>query len=147
MIIKEIELSEDIINVLITLSEEWEKENSCYGYRKNTIDDIEGNRVFVAEENDEIIGYLFGHKDITKEDTTIYKNNEDFFEIEELYVRKDYRSQGIGSKLFKYVEEELKDDIQLIMLSTATKNYKAILHFYIEELGMEFWSARLFKRI
>ena len=34
-----------------------------------------------------------------------------------------------------------------MILSTATKNWQAIFHFYLDELGMEFWSARLFKRI
>jgi hypothetical protein len=34
-----------------------------------------------------------------------------------------------------------------MMLTTATKNFRAILHFYIDELGMDFWSARLFKKI
>jgi hypothetical protein len=33
------------------------------------------------------------------------------------------------------------------MLSTATKNWKAIFHFYLDELGMKFWSARLFKKV
>jgi len=37
--------------------------------------------------------------------------------------------------------------MEFIMLSTATKNYKSILHFYIDELGMDFWNARLFKKI
>jgi hypothetical protein len=37
--------------------------------------------------------------------------------------------------------------VQFIVLSTASKNSKAILHFYLDELGMQFWSARLFKRI
>ena len=35
----------------------------------------------------------------------------------------------------------------MIMLIAAAKNYRAILHFYIDELGMDFWSARLFKKI
>ena len=30
---------------------------------------------------------------------------------------------------------------------TATKNFRAILRFYIDELGMAFWSARLYKKI
>ena len=34
-----------------------------------------------------------------------------------------------------------------IFLSAATKAYKRTLHFYIDELGMEFWSARLFKKL
>ncbi len=35
----------------------------------------------------------------------------------------------------------------MIFLSTAVKNYKSILHFYIDELGMEFWTARLYKKV
>lgn len=34
MLIKEIELSESVAAELIALSEDWEQENSCYGYRK-----------------------------------------------------------------------------------------------------------------
>ena len=37
--------------------------------------------------------------------------------------------------------------IDYIMLSTATKDYRRILHFYIDELGMDFWYARLFRKI
>ena len=66
----------------------------------------------------------------------------------ELYVKPELRSKGIGKKLFLYMEEVMKrEKVELILLSTATKNYKAILHFYLDELGMEFWNARLFKRI
>lgn len=36
---------------------------------------------------------------------------------------------------------------QTLLRLSATRNWKAILHFYIEELGMEFWNARLFKKI
>ena len=58
------------------------------------------------------------------------------------------RCSGIGKALFRYAEQQIKKTgIEFIMLSTATKNYKSILHFYIEELGMDFWSARLFRKI
>ena len=36
---------------------------------------------------------------------------------------------------------------EYMVLSTATKNWKAIFHFYLDELDMTFWSARLFKKI
>jgi hypothetical protein len=49
--------------------------------------------------------------------------------------------------LFKYVEQEVKNEAEYMVLSTATKNWKAIFHFYIDELDMQFWSARLFKKI
>ena len=71
-----------------------------------------------------------------------------YFEIEELYVVPSHRSEGIGRSLFHFAEQAVKTTgIEFIMLSTATKNYKSILHFYIDELGMDFWSARLFKKL
>ncbi len=69
------------------------------------------------------------------------------FEVEELYVKPAYRSQGVGSALFRYAEEAVHGEAEFVTLGTATKNFQAILHFYINELGMEFWSARLFKKL
>ena len=51
MVIHEVELTEEIMKELIRLSEIWEKEDSCYGYKANGSDDIEGNRVFLAERS------------------------------------------------------------------------------------------------
>ena len=71
-----------------------------------------------------------------------------YFEIEELYVVTAHRSKGIGRRLFALAEETARQDgLPYLMLSTATKNARAILHFYLDELGMEFWSARLFKSL
>ena len=137
----------DVLDELIKMSIDWQNENSCYGYRANEIKDIEGNRIFIAKDNTEIIAYLFGHKVISNNMTSIMENDVPYFEIEELYVKPEYRNRGVGSKLFDYVSELLKKEVDYILLSTATKNWKAILHFYIEELGMTFWNARLFKKI
>lgn len=148
MILKEVELTKEILAELIACSESWEQENSCHGYRKNAEEDIKGNRIFLALEDDKLVGYLFGYMDKGEKKNSIYEKDESFFEVEELYVKPELRSKGIGKQLFLYVEEVLKQEkVELILLSTATKNYKAILHFYLDELGMEFWNARLFKRI
>ena len=69
------------------------------------------------------------------------------FEVEELYVVPDRRSQGIGAGLFRYAEEAVKPDAEYMVLSTATRNWRAVFHFYLDELDMSFWSARLFKKI
>ena len=69
------------------------------------------------------------------------------FEVEELYVVPALRSQGIGKALFQYAAEAVRAEADYIVLSTATKNWRAIFHFYLDELGMEFWSARLIKKI
>lgn len=145
--VQEIPLTPEVLETLIRLSEDWEAENSCYGYRKNTSADIEGNRIFVAEDQDGVVGYLFGHVETAEKASSIMLDGTPFFEIEELYVQPERRSKGIGRKLIEYVEEAVSSDAKYILLSTATKNWKAIFHFYLDETGMEFWSARLFKRI
>lgn len=147
MIIKERELTPELLEVLIGLSEDWEAEGSCHGYRKNDRSDIEGNRIFTAESQDGIIGYLLGHAEKAKSTTSIMPEGTPYFEVEELYVRPEHRSQGIGGRLFTFAEQAAAPDAEFVMLSTASKNWKAIFHFYLDELGMEFWSARLFKRI
>lgn len=145
--IREAALTPETVTALIRLSEDWEAEGSCYGYRKNTPADIEGNRIFLAEDGAEIVGYLFGHKAASERASSIMPEGTPFFEVEELYVKPEYRRFGLGRRLFVFAEQAVSKDAEFIMLSTATKNWKAILHFYLEELDMKFWSARLFKML
>lgn len=148
MIICEAKQNDELLTKLIAMSSDWEAENSTYGYRKNDRSDIEGNRIFLAEQDGEILGYLFGHKETSERASSIMTDGTPYFEIEELYVVPSRRSEGVGRALFRNAEQTVKTEgVELIMLSAATKNYKSILHFYIDELGMDFWSARLFKRI
>lgn len=139
--------TEDVTNTLIMLSKDWEAENSCYGYRANDRTDIEGNRIFIAEENGIVIGYLFGKVCEAGNMRSIMPEKTPFFEVEELYVVPSHRSRGIGKELFSYAEKQVKDTAEYIVLSTAVKNWKAIFHFYLDELEMNFWSARLYKKL
>ena len=147
MIIHEVESDETILAQLIRFSEDWAAENSCFGYRANERSDIEGNRIFVAEDDGAVVGYLFGRSSKSAQMQSVMPEGTPVFEVEELYVVPERRSRGIGEKLFRYAEEALSTEVEYIVLSTATKNWRAIFHFYIEELDMTFWSARLFKKI
>ena len=51
MKIRESMLDDRTVETLVNLSVDWEAENSCHGYRRNGREDLEGNRVFLAEEN------------------------------------------------------------------------------------------------
>lgn len=147
MTIREAILDEKTLAVLIRLSEDWAAENSCYGYRPNEKSDIEGNRIFLAEDDGRAVGYLFGKVYPSKQMQSVMPEGTPYFEVEELYVVPERRSRGIGMKLFRYAEEAVKTEAEYMVLSTATKNWKAIFHFYLDELDMTFWSARLFKKI
>ncbi len=141
-------LTEDVLESLIAMSAEWEKENNCRGYAKNGREDIEGNRIFLACQKGRSIGYLFGKKASAQASNSIMPVGTEYFEVKELYVKKEFRSQGVGGQLFALAENAAKaEGLSFLLLSTATKNYKAILHFYIDEVGMNFWSARLFKKL
>lgn len=145
--ITEVELSEDILELLIAFSENWAAENSCWGYRPNTRSDILGNRIFLATEDNQPVGYLFGKTMHSTNMKSIMAEGTPYFEVEELYVKPEYRSHGIGKALFDYTVNAVRSEAEYMVLSTATKNWKAVFHFYIDEIGMDFWSARLFKRI
>lgn len=148
----------DVINIrlanendklqVVELSKEWESENSTYGFRSDELEYINENRCFVAQINDKVIGYLFGKVFESKQMKSVMSEGTPYFELEELYVTPKYRSMGVGSMLYDYLENILKDEkITQMVLSTATKDYESILNFYIKRKGMSFWSARLFKEI
>ena len=141
------EAKQSDIKRLLELSLMWEKEESCYGYRANTEDGFQDCYILAAYD-DELIAYIFGKEEIQEKQTSVIDKNMHYFEIEELYVHPSYRSRGIGKQLMESLQKELKKKgLKMMALSTATKNWKAIMHFYIDEIDMNFWSARLYKRL
>ena len=136
---------EETVKQLIELSYIWEKEDITWGLHHNTKDDLQ-EVCYIAIENNKIIGHTFGKYGINDTHESFAKKGDKFFDIYELYVLPEYRNQGIGRKLFELIENEVKDNADFVVLDTATKDYQRILHFYLEELGMDFHSAFLFKR-
>lgn len=146
MEIRKIDENDILIDTLIKLSVDWENEHNTEGYISNSKDTFRNTEIYVALIDDEVIGYLYGYFRKSPVSNSVQKINDRIFEIEELYIVPKYRNIGYGKKLYKYIEEDIKDKVDLILLSTATKDYKRILHFYIDELDMTFWNARLYKR-
>ncbi len=144
--IEKAELNSKMAEVLIKLSSDWENEDSCYGYRANGIGDIEGNDIFIIRKSGKAAGYLLCHKYKQEKLSPTVPMNSACLEVEELYIVPSERSKGLGKQLLEHAIAYYPD-IYYVTLSTATKNYKAILHFYIDEIGFTFWNARLFKKV
>lgn len=128
------------------LSQNWEDENITYGMVASEIEDLRKIEIWLCEIDREIVGYISG--DICdSSNLAVLPRNEKYFEVDELYVASKYRSKGIGAKLYRYVENEMKKkDVRYVMLQTATKNQEKALIFY-KNLGFDIWTTTLFKEI
>ena len=102
--VKEEEMTDEVLEALLSLSELWEREDSCHGYRKNERSDIEGNRIFLARDKGVIMGYLFGHIEKAKNSSSVIAEDTPYFEVEELFVKPSYRDCKVGHRLFKTME-------------------------------------------
>lgn len=140
-----VKLDEEIAKQLIELSKIWVDEGCSYGMAENTIKDIH-EPLLVAYDNERIVGYIFGHSYIEEKKKSYIEMGTKCFEIDELFVLKEYRSRGVGKTVFKLFEEKILKDYEHYTLATSTKDYKKILNFYVGELGMDFYSAFLIKK-
>ncbi len=144
--IQKVSLTKEIEAELIAMSAKWEQEDSCYGYRTNTAEELKGQDVFIATVDGKTVGYLLCHICTQEKESCTVPHGSRCLEIEELYVLPEYRSQGLGEALYQGAADSYGPEVEYVTLTTATKNYKAILHFYIDKLDMTFWSARLFQK-
>ena len=138
--------SGDTVLQLIELSRLWVEEDCSYGMVVNEESDL-SEPLVVALDGGRIVGYCFGHYYNQEKKISSVPIGTKCFSIDELYVLKAYRGQGIGKNLFSQLENAVSENCRYLTLSTSTKNYKGILKLYIEELGMCFHSAFLFKNL
>ena len=96
MFVHEVLLNEEVLEQLVRFSEDWAAEGSCYGYRPNDKTDIEGNRIFFAEDGSTVTGYLFGRICRSEQMKSIMPEGTPYFEVEELYVVPEMRSRASG---------------------------------------------------
>lgn len=78
------------------------------------------NRIYIAEDNDEFVGWLRYN---------LFWDNTPFMNM--LYVMDEYRGCGVGRQLVEYWANEMKSlDYETVMTSTASDEYAQ--HFYMK---------------
>ncbi len=140
-------LNEKVKEDLLAMSNRWETEGITFGYRANSVETLKNEDIFLANLGGQTVGYLLCHRYVQEEYSAAIPRGMGCLEIEDLYILPEYRSRGIGQALYQFAVDSYGETVDYVTLSTATKDYRSILHFYIEELGMTFWSARLFKEV
>lgn len=86
------------------------------------------SKVLVYEKSDKVVGFI------------IATDLKETCDILSLVVDPDYRNQMIASNLLDYLISELDENLKLITLEVASKNYPA-LNLY-EKFGFEIVNVR-----
>ena len=94
----------------------------------------DNNPIYVARENNEVLGYAFCELREVPFSTTMVPHKSLF--IDDLCVDKNIRSKGVGKALFDYVKQEAKKmDCYEVTLNVWEGNDSAIA-FY-KKMGMQ----------
>ena len=138
---------DDFDNVAL-LSKQFADECCCNGVTAANEDFYKDKKVVVASVNGLIVGYLYLEVEEEKSAKPYAKKGDKVLWIEELFVLPTFRKNSVGKLLFDFAEGYAKENAcKTMRVNAAMKDYKKLLKFYIEKLGMEFWSALLIKNI
>lgn len=134
--------------VLCEMSNLWVSEGITRGLAPNTPSGLKDARCFIARDGNDVVGYAVGSVKSACGMSAGIPDGETYFEIDELYVMKEKRCKGYGQEIYRQIETMVREEgMKYLYLYTATKDYARILDFYIEKLGMTFFSAQLFKAL
>lgn len=91
-------------------------------------DSLKEGIILIAQNQDsQIVAYLCGNWD-----TYSFRTVNPIFEIENMFVQKNYQQQGIGTLLVQHLEKLLKEkNIQHLRVATLQKN-QAARNFYLK---------------
>src|SRR5689334_163477 len=125
------------IDAVVQLEREWEREDIAYGdfnpiSREVFIAFLERFPAYflVAESDGQIVGYVHGSVQRDKR-MEVLPEQEPYVEIENIYVKSNFRNKDIGGKLLERLFEVARQDgMQRFVVSTASKDTDKILNFY-----------------
>ena len=96
--------------------------------RIQTIQKSENSTIFVAEEGEQLVGYMFAMGGTAK------RNQHSVYVV--IGILKDYRGQGIGTRLFGKLEEwAVERKIRRLELTTVTQNVAGVALY--KKMGFE----------
>ena len=138
------------LDSIFQLDHLWDEEGVAYiftyGNREDFFADFERFQKYflVAESNGQIIGYINGSVRVN-EKVEVLPKQETYLEIENIYVRSEYRDRHVGGDLLEQLLAVAEQNgIKRFVVSTVTKDMDRILKFY-GRYGFRPWFVELFK--
>ena len=120
----------DELHEVVKLSKAFEDEHICNGLVADDYEYFTKRNVIIAIVDKKVVGYCYGTIDTKKRRLAYINEGTKYLYLDEIYVKKEYRSQGIGRKLFEYIEKYAKvNGCEAMELTSASKDYKAALKF------------------
>jgi len=131
------------------MQQEWAAEQITYGLVAGHAEQIAADLTpycYVLKDAQQIIGYLMAEVRHDNE-YCVFPKGTSFVEVNDLFIRKDHRSRGLGKTLLSQCENDARQNgIQHMLLSSATKDAEAVRHFYTSN-GFTIWTTQFFKSL
>ena len=141
------ECTESDIQQVHDLQIAWRNEDNTYGFEPSSIEDLRiniGKYFIVLEIDKNIRGYVLGSIH-TARDMNIFKNGEEYIEIDDIYIERAIRNNGFGELLIKEINKIAETNgITHSLLYSATKNIEGIIKFY-KNCGYKSWYVQMYK--
>lgn len=135
------------IPIVHQMQVDWETEAITGGFSADpveTIADAIGPYFLVTEADSRIVGFVSASIRVS-EDAGFFPDGQEFVCIDELYVRPEYRSQGIGRRLVQGIFEHAKrEGINRFALTSNTKDFERVVEFY-RSSGFRTWNVTMFR--
>lgn len=138
------------IDEILRLDKQWDQENIAYEFiyvsREEFIADLEHFQPYflVAESDEGIVGYINGSVHLSQ-GLAVIPEQERYLEIENIYVKPDFRNRHLGGKLMdRLLEVAEQNGIQRFLVATDSKDMDKVLNFYRRH-GFTPWSVQMFK--
>lgn len=139
--------SYSLVTQLVALSQEWVDEDICSSYKVTEYEDFINRTLYVVFKQNTPIGYALGDFKKLDESTSYNNVGEVVFELDEIYVSKSHRGNGLATTLFEYLENDLKGDVDLIGIVAESDHYLELLSFYQKKVNATFKHALFVKRM
>ena len=117
--------------------------NEVFGYEgeKEVIEKtLRKNKILVIKKEEKIIAA------VTLEERLEYVKNLKYYFVSYLGVKKEYRRKGYGSKLFKKIEELVKEN-EVDYIELTSGNQRRIAHYFYKDKNFKIKDTMVFVKM